>query len=216
MSKRVRTVVVNFQTPDLLKEAIESFRKYCPQSPLLIIDNGSQDNSREVIEQMRQHTPAYTSVLLLDENTHHGPAMHRAMNAVREDFIFFLDSDTKTTQGGFLEAMETELEKAEDVYGIGLPVTVNKRGFLAETGITIIAPAFMMLRRCLYSKFPPFEHHGQPVLKNFLCAQQKGYTLQSFPIENYIDHRWRGTASRFGYGLGWRGKKDFILNKVGL
>jgi GT2 family glycosyltransferase len=216
MSKQVRTVVVNYQTPDLLKEAIESFRKYYPQSPLLIIDNGSKDNSREVIEQMRQQTPACTSVLLLDENTYHGPAMHQAMKAVNDDFIFFLDSDTKTIQGGFLEAMQTELEKTENVYGIGLPVTVNKRGFLAVTGMTILAPAFMMLRRRLYSKFPPFEHHGQPVLKNFLRAQQMGYTLQSFPIEKYIDHRWRGTASRFGYGLGWRGKKDFILNKVGL
>jgi hypothetical protein len=42
-----------------------------------------------------------------------------------------------------------------------------------------------------------------------------GYILKSFPIENFIDHRWRGTASRFGYGLGWRGKIDFVLNKLG-
>jgi hypothetical protein len=215
MCSKIHTVIINFQTPDLLKTAIESFRKFYPTALVTIIDNGSRDASREEIKKMHRARPACTHTVMLDTNTYHGPAMDRAMNSTREEYIFFLDSDTETKQGGFLEAMQEELDREDLVYGIGLPITVNKRGFLAEKGITIIAPAFMMLRRCLYSKFPPFEHHGQPVLKNLLCAQQMGYKVKSFPIENYIDHRWRGTASRFGYGLGWRGKKDFVLNKLG-
>ena len=95
-------------------------------------------------------------------------------------------------------------------------MTVNKRGFPASKGITVLTPAYMMIRRNMYSNLAQFEHHGFPVMKNFLDAQQKGYTLKSFPIEEFIEHRWRGTASRFGFGLGWRGKKDFILNKIGL
>jgi len=216
MSKKVRTVVINFQTPDLLKETVESFRKYYPQSPLLIIDNGSKDNSREIIEQMRQIAPLHTNVLLLDENTYHGPAMHRAMNTVSEDLVFFLDSDTQTKQGGFLEAMQTELETSANAYAVGRQMVVNKRGFPANKGIKVLVPAYMMLCRNIYFNLTPFEHHGFPVMKNFLDAQQKGYTLKSFPVENFIEHRWRGTASRFGYGLGWQGKKDFILNKIGL
>jgi glycosyltransferase involved in cell wall biosynthesis len=216
MSKQVRTVVVNFQTPDLLKETVESFRKYYPQSPLLIIDNGSKDNSKDVIEQMRQISPIHTNVLLLEENTFHGPAMHRAMRIASEEFVFFLDSDTQTKQGGFLEAMQTELETSVNAYAIGRQMIVNKRGFPASKGITVLVPAYMMIRRNMYSNLAPFEHHGFPVMKNFLDAQRKGYTLKLFPVEEFIEHRWRGTASRFGYGLGWRGKKDFVLNKIGL
>jgi GT2 family glycosyltransferase len=215
MFNKIRTVVVNFQTPDLLKTAIESYRNFYPTSQITIIDNGSKDNSREVIEMMRRGMPNYTSTLFLDSNIYHGPAMNQAMNEVKEEYVFFLDSDTEIKQGGFLEPMLAELESSVIAYGIGRQITVNKRGFLAETGITILAPAYMMLRRRLYPDFPPFEHHGQPVLKNFIAAQQMGYTLKSFPIENFINHRWRGTASRFGYGLGWRGKIDFILNKLG-
>jgi glycosyltransferase involved in cell wall biosynthesis len=215
MSKKIRTVVINFQTPDLLKTAIESFRKFYPTIMVTIIDNGSQDTSREEIEKLCSAEPAYTETLMLGSNAYHGPAMNQAMNSTREEYVFFLDSDTETKQGGFLEAMQAELEMEERAYGIGLPITVNKRGFLAKSGVTVIAPAYMMVRRRLYSKFPPFEHHGLPVLKNFLNAQKMGYTLKPFPIEKYIDHRWRGTAARFGYGLGWRGKRDFVLNKLG-
>lgn len=215
MFDKIRTVVINFQTPDLLKTVIESFRKFYPTSQMTIIDNGSKDNSREVIEKIRCATPEYTTTLLLDSNIYHGPAMNQAMNAVKEEYVFFLDSDTEIKQGGFLEPMLGELESSVTAYGIGRQITVNKRGFSAETGVTLLAPAYMMLRRRLYSNFPPFEHHGQPVLKNFIEAKHMGYTLISFPIEDFIDHQWRGTASRFGYGLGWRGKIDFVLNKLG-
>ncbi len=216
MFDKIRIVVINFQTPDLLKTAIESFRKFYLKSKITIVDNGSKDNSREFIEGIRQGFPDNIETLLLDKNIYHGPAMNYALNKIKEDYVFFLDSDTETRQGGFLESMFAELESLETIYGIGRQITVNKRGFLAETGNTILTPAYMMIRRSLYSYFPPFEHHGQPVMKNFVAAQKRGYKIKSFPIEDFIDHRWRGTASRFGYGLGWGGKIDFVLNKLGI
>jgi hypothetical protein len=138
------------------------------------------------------------------------------MKSESHKYVFFLDSDTETKRGGFLEAMQTELNASAETYGIGRHVLVNKRGFLAEKGLIILAPAYMMLRREMYSTLPPFEHHGQPVLKNFIAARQKNYVLKSFPIQDYINHRWRGTASRFGYGLGMKGKIDYLLNKIGI
>jgi hypothetical protein len=74
----------------------------------------------------------------------------------------------------------------------------------------------MMLRRKLYHEFPAFEHRGMPTLRNFAAAQRQGYVLKSFPVEKYIAHFGRGTASRYGYGLGMRGKVDYVLNKLGL
>jgi len=215
MFDKIRIVVINFQTPDLLKTAIDSFLKFYLNAQITIIDNGSKDSSREVIENMRKSLPDNIETQLLDKNIYHGPAMNYALNTLKEEYVFFLDSDTETKRGGFLEPMLAELESSKTTYGIGRQIKVNKRGFLSETGTTILTPAYIMLRRCLYSCFPPFEHHGQPVMKNFIVAQQKGYKLEAFPIEDFIDHRWRGTASRFGYGLGWGGKKDYLLNKLG-
>ena len=215
MFDKIRIVVINFQTPDLLKITIESLRKFYRNTKTTIIDNGSKDNSREVIEKIRKDFPDSTETLILDKNIYHGPAMHYALNKVKEEYVFFLDSDTEIKRGKFLELMFAELESSETAYAVGKQITVNKRGFLDEKGNTILTPAYMMLRRHLYPYFPPFEHHGQPVMKNFIAAYQKGYEIKSFPIEDFIDHKLRGTASKFGYGLGWNGKIDFVLNKLG-
>lgn len=216
MSDNVCTVVINYQTPDLLQVAVESFRRFYKGTPLLIIDNGSRDQSKDVINNLARIAPQKTDVLFLETNIYHGPAMDRAINETNKEFVFFLDSDTETRQGGFLEAMYEKFQTSVQLYGVGRPLLVNKRGFYNPAGEQVLAPAYMMIRRSYYYKLPPFEHHGLPIMKNNLAARQKGYELQSFPIEEYIDHAWRGTASRFGYGLGWRGKLDYVLNKIGV
>jgi len=216
MCSKVRTVIINFQTPDLLKTAVKSFRKHYPEAPLMIIDNGSKDSSKEAIQQLQYLAPSCTDTLLLETNAYHGPAMHKAMESIKEEYVFFLDSDTQTIKGGFLEKMQKSLEISDRTYAIGRKMKINRRGFPSEDGTTVIVPAYMMVKRALYPKFLRFEHHGFPVMKNFFDAQEKGFILESFPIEDFIDHSWRGTASRFGYGLGWRGRLDYLLNKVGL
>ncbi len=208
-------VCINFQTPDLLEVAIESFRKFYPTTPLLLVDNGSKDASTEKIRQLEKKFSGFTRSLLIEKNIFHGPAMHQAINMVSNEHVFFLDSDTETRQGGFLEQMIAELA-SDNVYAVGRMDTVNKRGFHSNTGTSTVLSPYMMLRRKLYHNFPSFEHRGMPTLRNFTAAQRQGYVLKSFPIEKYIAHFGRGTASRYGYGLGMRGKIDYVLNKLGL
>ena len=52
-SSAVTVVVINFGTPDLTRRAAESFRSFYPLLPLLLIDNGSQDESRRTLEELR-------------------------------------------------------------------------------------------------------------------------------------------------------------------
>jgi cellulose synthase/poly-beta-1,6-N-acetylglucosamine synthase-like glycosyltransferase len=211
----VTAVVINFQTPDLLNTAVHSFRKFYPDVQMVIVDNGSKDASRTLIEELRlQH--ANTAIHYIGKNIFHGPAMHQATQKIKTDFIFFLDTDTETQRGGFLEAMLKNFEEEKNLYAIGRVNHVNKRGFPAENGIPIVLTPYMILKREVYVALPPFEHHGMPTLKNFSAAQQHGYTVCNFPIQEYIVHKGRGTASRFGYGLGMRGKMEYLLNKIGL
>jgi GT2 family glycosyltransferase len=215
MSENVCVVIVNYQTPDLLETAVKSFRKFYPAVSLLINDNGSNDRSSTTIAKLAADHPTSTRTAFLKRNIFHGPAMHEAMTAVEQDFVFFLDSDTETRQGGFLEKMIAEFA-SDKVYAVGRIDTVNRRGFHSGEGTSIVLSPYMMLRRKLYHNFPPFEHRGIPTLRNFAAAQRQGYVLKSFPVERYIQHFGRGTSSRYGYGLGIRGKVDYVLNKLGL
>ena len=102
----VTTVIINFQTPDLLKTAVQSFKKHCPEVPLWVIDNGSKDDSPKVIKGLEGTFPN-TNGYFMEKNIYHGPAMDFAIrNLVETPYVFLLDSDTEVLKPGFLEQME--------------------------------------------------------------------------------------------------------------
>lgn len=214
--KQVHAVVVNFQTPDLLETAVASFQQQYPNVPVLIVDNGSQDRSLKQIQKLETDHPRTVTTHLLSRNRYHGPAMHLALEQLNTPYVYFFDSDTVTTKGGFLEPMVKNLAASDLNYGTGQLFTVNQRGFPSEKGTQVLISAHMLIKRSLYATLPPFKHHGLPVLNNMHAAHKRGYRLVDYPIQEHVDHLGRGTASRYGYGLGLQGKLDYLLNKMGL
>lgn len=218
-SSSITAIVVNYQTPDLSSQAVKSFHKFYPQIPILIIDNGSKDNSSEFLTKITDNSPQLIRLISNKKNIHHGPAMHQAIGLLDDEFILFLDSDCEVLNGGFIEKMFAALESDSHNYAVGKLIHMNERGFDVAEGqnsIKYIRPICMMIRRALYKNLEPFQYHGAPCLKNMIDAGKQGYNLIAFNVEDYIHHKGRGTASRFGYNLGLRGKINFILNKIGL
>ncbi len=211
---RVNVAVVNYQTADLLDTAVRSFSRFYPHVPLMIVDNGSEDSSPETISLLREDHDNVTA-LLLDANRYHGPAMDLALRRLESDYVFLLDSDTETRKGGFLEALVALCEPA-DVYGAGHVTHVNRRGFAARSGLPVLVSAFMLIDRNTYLDLPPFIHHGLPTLQNFRAAAEAGYRLAEYPVDEFVEHVGRGTAERFGYGLGLKSRIDYVLHKLGL
>lgn len=214
----ITTVIINFQTPDLLDTAVRSFKDIYPSEKLLIIDNGSKDGkaSSNLIKVLCEEY-SYTKSVFLDSNIFHGPAMDLAIKKyVETKYVFFLDSDTETKNCGFLEKMLEICSSEKKIYGVGEIAKANKRGYKSETGNEILLTPYMLINTHIYKTLSPFIHHGQPTLHNFTDASDKGYELRHFKVSDYINHLWRGTADRFGYGLGFRSKLDYILNKLGI
>jgi GT2 family glycosyltransferase len=211
----ITVLIINYQTPDLLDRAISSLLKFYPETATIIFDNGSKDNSIEIINKFsKKHSNIH--VFFNDKNIFHGPAMDFALrNLVETKYCFILDSDTETVKKGFLEEMRNILEENENNYAVGLEKNVNERGFLHTNGkIKIILAPFMLIKKNIYLKLSPFIHHGQPVMFNFDEAAKNGYKISNYPVDTYINHLWRGTASRFGYKLGIKGKIDFVIEKL--
>jgi glycosyltransferase involved in cell wall biosynthesis len=216
MENSVSVVVVNYQTPDLLEKAVTSFAALYPDIPICIVDNGSKGDSPERCEALRSHFPETVRLIRNESNVFHGPAMDQAIHAVSSPFVFILDSDTVSHTGGFLEEMIDMIESDSNCYTVGQEVTVSRRGFARAGGLSVPVSAFLLLRREMYLQLPPFEHHGLPVLKNCTAAAARGWRICSYPIERYIDHIGRGTAKKYGYGLGFRSRLDYLLNRLGL
>jgi glycosyltransferase involved in cell wall biosynthesis len=216
---QVTAVSVNYRTPDLISRAVRSFRAHYPHIPLLLIDNGSGDDSVDHLMALQAAHPDHTDLVLNTENRHHGPAMDQALRTVDTPLVLFLDSDIVVRRGGFVEAMTRALTDVPHSYATGKRTWMNRRGFdvdEAAGGIAYIRPICMMLRRPLYFTLPPFRRHGAPCLENMRAARRLNLQLVPFPIEDYVDHDGRGTAGRHGYHLGLRGGVNHLLNSLGV
>jgi glycosyltransferase involved in cell wall biosynthesis len=215
----IAAVIINYQTPDLSYQAVSSLRKFYPHVPILIIDNGSKDNSVEILKEIVTNASMNVKLVVNDKNINHGPAMNQAMSELKDEYVLFIDSDCEVLKGGFIEVMYDSITKDPNNYAVGKLIRMNKRGFDVrrnEVSIKYIRPICMLLRSVIYKQLKPFQYHGAPCLDNMIDADKHGYKLLDFNIEEYIYHKGRGTASRFGYKLGLRGRTNFLLNKLGL
>jgi len=215
----VTVVIINFRTPDLLRRAVSSFRTHYPAAPLLLIDNGSHDGSDIAMRELWRQSPDQTRLLLNHQNLHHGPAMDQALRHVQTPYVLFLDSDCEVLKEGLVERMIDVAHSDESHYAIGKKIFMNKRGFdvaESEDATPYIRPICMLVHRERYLSLPPFERHGAPCLTNMCAATARGLTLIHFPVEEYVVHLGRGTASIHGYRLGLRGRFNHFLNRLGL
>jgi GT2 family glycosyltransferase len=215
----VTAVLINFQTPDLTRRAVSSLRRWYPDLPLLLIDNGSADESPSLLRTLAEEAPATTDLLCNPHNLHHGPAMDQAMRRLATDEVLFLDSDCAIVRGGVLERLGLALRADDRNYAAGKRIFMNSRGFDVSPGPRThpyVRPFCMLIRRRHYLTLPPFERHGAPCLANMIAAASSGLQLVDVAMDDVVRHEGRGTAGRFGYRLGWKGKLNHALNRLGL
>ncbi len=215
----VTAVIINFRTPDLTQRAATSFRAFYPSTPLLLIDNGSGSTDAGELRRLAGDCGPETEALILPHNVHHGPAMDAALRHVASPYVLFLDSDCVVNRGGFLEVMTAQLTADAGRYAAGKKIMMDLRGFDLQgdqPGYPYIRPICMLVRREAYLGLPPFRRHGAPCLENMRAAVRNGLQLVHVPVEEYITHEGRGTASRHGYRLGLRGKINHLLHRLGL
>jgi GT2 family glycosyltransferase len=200
----ITVLTVNYRTADLTKRCVTSFLAQYPEVKFMLVDNGSGDDSTTYIRDASVQYPNVSSILN-QENLFHGPALDQGIRASKTRFVFTLDSDCDVMHGGFLEAMLQTFEEAS-LYATGMLLLVDHFGFTlppgGEKGIRYIHPSAMLLDREKYLQLVPFAHHGSPCLANMRQAIKAGFTVSDFPVTEFINHEWRGTAGRYGYGLG--------------
>ena len=200
-------VVVNFRTLRHTRACVESLRAAYPGVRLLVVDNGSADESTDYLRSLAAADPA-TEVLVNEENRYHGPALHQAMEILTTSHAFLLDSDCEVRHAGFLEPLLARFGEDPLLYAIGKRGWTNRYGHAPvdrrqrHTGY--VHPFACVVDRTKYVMLPPFEHHGAPLWRNMWGARRAGYHLEHVPIEDHVLHHGEVTASVHGYGWGPR------------
>jgi glycosyltransferase involved in cell wall biosynthesis len=216
MLDEISVLIINYRTLDLTARCLESLQKFYPQVEVTLVDNGSDDESTDFIQEMAGGCDTIHAILNR-KNRYHGPALDQGLRLAQTRLVFSLDSDCEVLQGGFLEAMIACFSDP-CTYAVGELVRMNRFGYpLPEgegRGFDYVHPRRMLLDRRKYLGLKRFTHHGAPCLSNMRQAIQRGYRLGDFPIQDYILHLGRGTCSSYGYGFGLRHKLENLLNRA--
>ena len=202
----VEAVLVHYGTPRLTHAAVWSLRTCYPDLPITVLENGSPDGSRADLERWAEEVPF--TLVTSGANLHHGPGMDLLIRQSTRPWVLVFDTDALAFRPGFLEAL-IEAVQAPRVFMAGLRIHVDGDGFNvapeAPGAIPYVHPYCALVRRETYLLLPPFEKHGAPCLASERAAQETGHALTHVPVDSWVYHLGRGTAGRYGYGLGLRG-----------
>lgn len=197
---------MSYETPSLLKEALESVRRFHPDMKIIILD-GSQVGS-ECYNYVCSLASGITTVGVCGYNIGHGRGLDTGIRMVKTKFALIFDSDIVMLKSP-VEQMLAMME--EDTYGVGAFDYVDERGFgknnhsqaWRDAAVKYLHPYFQLVQVSEYFKFPPYVHHGAPCFKAMNEIKRQGLSgkiLKEFPGasiygDEYIKHDTDGTRS---------------------
>jgi len=80
--------------PKLLDNAMKIFPQVAEEYELIMVDDGSDDNTREILQKYKEEIPSLT-ILYHERNKGYGAAIRTGISACKKEFIFFTDSDNQ-------------------------------------------------------------------------------------------------------------------------
>lgn len=107
-------IIPNYNGIKFIENCIKSLEKETSTSyHICVVDNGSQDGSREWIE---QNCPQ-AQVIALGENTGFCGAVNAGIAAAKTPYVILLNNDTEV-EFGFVKALENALEKEKKSFSV--------------------------------------------------------------------------------------------------
>lgn len=186
-------ITVCYNTPDLIRNAIESILNFHPELKIMIVDNS--DKGSECFIEVDKLCTKYKNVMCYhtEYNLGHGDALQLGISLTSEKYMLVFDSDIIMTKSPVNEMIGL---MAYNVYGIGMIVQSSSRGLNVEKGIDYLHPYFCLLNRISYDKFAPYSHHGAPAIKAMIdLNNKKCCRLINFDLNDYVIHLERGTRN---------------------
>lgn len=108
--KQTAVVILNYNGAGMLRRFLPSVIEYSPEAIIYVADNGSSDESCDVI---RNEFPA-VKLMVLDHNYGFAEGYNRALAQVDEEYAVLLNSDVEVTRG-WLSPMTQFLDSNPEV-----------------------------------------------------------------------------------------------------
>jgi len=113
MPKKISVITVNYNDKNGLTQTIESlFRQTWQDFEYIVIDGGSKDGSKEVIERYNEKITHWVSEP--DKGIYN--AMNKGIRAATGDYLFFLNAGDYLYEDTTLEKVQKQIDGTKDYY----------------------------------------------------------------------------------------------------
>jgi glycosyltransferase involved in cell wall biosynthesis len=194
MSNRISVIIPCCNRAVFIGRAIRSvLDQTLACAELLVVDDGSTDNSREIVRQMAGQSRIAIR-LLVQENRGVSAARNRGIHAAQHDILAFLDSDDNWHKSK-LEQQLTAMSREPDYlishtrelwFRNGKQVNQKKKHapphgdiFLRSLGMCVVGMSTVMVRRQLFDRYGLFD-------EDLLCCEDYDLWLRVSKQEHFL------------------------------
>lgn len=185
-------IVVNYNTKELLKRALDSIWSFYPELEIIVIDGSTEDY--RINDDRLQYVK-------LGFNIGHGRGMDIGINLATTRHVLLFDSDI-IMKKPCVEKMMGMFE--DDTVAVGWVLPVKQRSYEINVNngkdIPVIAPFFHIIDRHNYWEHLPYIQSGGPTCLTSIDIYNKGLSDKAFKnifIKEYIRHDGQGTVGLF-------------------
>lgn len=189
MSDQVTAVIVNYNTPTMTSNCIQSVRKFFANLPIIVVDNGSDlAHCHQMLETCRDFKTWYVR---LDRNYEHGPGLTYGVALAETPLVWTLDSDVEILRSSTLVRLMKRM--GPETYAVGQLMQI-------PTDLPYIHPHCMLADRMAFNSLPRgnVSKHGAPLKYHFADARRRGLGLVDAwdIIQECVLHKNHGTTRR--------------------
>lgn len=200
----------------LIKDAFSVLKKISYWHEVIVVEDGSEDNSREVLENLIKKYKKLR-VFFHKKNMGYGAALRTGFKNAKGDLIFYTDGDGQYDVKELILLIDKLDEKTDFVNGYKIVrhdplyriIVGNLYGFLArlffKLPIRDVDCDFRLIRKNLLSKLDIQTSSGSICISLVKKAQRAGARFKEVPINHYY--------RRFGHSQFFRPDRILITLK---
>jgi GT2 family glycosyltransferase len=160
-----RAVIVNYRTPQLAQAASRSVRAASPAASIVVVDNASGDNSRELI-----HQDGVAEYLAMPQNLGYGAALNAGTRSSDAAYFLLMNADVRMAPDG-IRRFEKRFESLPRL-GIVAPRLLSADGSVQPS-----CRRFPTHRSLLFSRGSPLQWLRAPTDRSYRLPEPATFTL---------------------------------------
>ena len=215
----VSVVIPSYNRCDMLRGALESLVRQRTDGAfsfeVIVVDNASTDDTRQVLDEMAAHYPAIPLRYAYEPAPSHPDALNRGIREATGQWIAFMDDDELAESDWLLELVQTARRRSAKV--VGGPFCLYLKD-LTEGELSSLGPIARKVLRDYrpYSIEQPFEGPNLPGSGNVMVSREVfeavGYFDNSI-VTGMCDRDFGARARTGGFEI-WYNPRAIVWHRV--